>query len=1219
MSQKNWKRKLCGLMAAIFLVSEMGSTAVYAAGADAAVTEMAEEIQEETEETEETEATEDTEVTENTEDTEVTENTEDTEATEETEETEATEDTEVTENTEDTEVTENTEDTEATEVTEETEATEETEMTEATEDTENVAEEIRFGSVTGGTTKDNALEVALNETHTASLSSVTRQGEYYKFTLSKAGLVTLSVSNDKASDANLTAYFDYESKNNSLVTLVSKAVKAGETGNTNQIGLEAGTYYIYMEKASLTSSVSYQFTIGYTQTDNCEKEPNDSFGAATTVPLNTTINGSGYKKNDEDFYKFTLEKAGVVSIDFSHGVISGSETKNIYTGTFYFTDNYLDILKDGLSYSFTSQGAQQSLTSAQIGLKAGTYYFKVKTEAEVSDNYNFQIHFAETANWETEKNDSYSAANAVTIGNTYSGSIYSASDVDYYEVVTTEDGALSLDFNHENVSGRENTPVWKVLFYSYSETTKTTTEIFSQIISGGTTATVTPQVGVPAGKYYVAVAAAGTVYDTTTYQIKVNHAAGACWEKESNDTFSTANEAELEKTYSGSIHKSTDKDYYKVTLSADGALKVNFSHPSVAGRESNYVWKVSLYRDSDRSNAVYTQSIYGGDVDTALPQMGLKAGVYYVCVESAAISDTSTYQISTSFTKSAYWEMEPNDSTTTATEIKNLDKTYSGSIHKLADVDYYKVTLEGAGGLGLTFSHDIVSGSEASSLWKVSIYEASNLRTAIYSQTISGGDKKTVTPQIGLKAGTYYIAVASANSLSFCSDTYKLKCNYSKSNYWEIEGNDTFDTATSIKSGKTYHGSMKEAKDYDYYKIKMKKKGYLQLNIRQSSEKSGKIYRVKVYNADKQELFSTEVPGTDSDFSTCKLGLGKGTYYIRLETYISNLYTGTYKLTATATAASDWESEANDDLTSADKMTVGKTINGACDANYAEDYDYYTFTMDKKAYVTVSLTHKNLNGSNTAWSVYLYDSKGNKVDRKNSYLSVKQDGTYAETNKIKLPKGTYYIRVNATEYGTGEEYGLTVNKISAKKPVIKSVKSTEYNKIKVTWNAVAGAEKYMIYRSTSKDGSYSKVKTITNVSTTSWTDKDVKTGKTYYYKMKAVVTTDKSVTSGYSAVKSAKCVPAKPGSVKVSSPKKKQLKVSWKKVSGASGYEVYRATSKDGKYKKVKTIGKGKTVTYTDKKVSSGKTYYYKVRSYRTVNGEKVYSGYSSIVSKKAK
>uniref|UniRef100_UPI003FEF8435 hypothetical protein n=1 Tax=Roseburia sp. TaxID=2049040 RepID=UPI003FEF8435 len=99
MSQKNWKRKLCGLMAAIFLVSEMGSTAVYAAGADTTAAETVEEVTEEAK-ADVVEATEETEVTVETEETEITEETESTEETEVSEETEVTEETEVSEETE---------------------------------------------------------------------------------------------------------------------------------------------------------------------------------------------------------------------------------------------------------------------------------------------------------------------------------------------------------------------------------------------------------------------------------------------------------------------------------------------------------------------------------------------------------------------------------------------------------------------------------------------------------------------------------------------------------------------------------------------------------------------------------------------------------------------------------------------------------------------------------------------------------------------------------------------------------------------------------------------------------------------------------------------------------------------------------------------------------------------------------------------------------------
>lgn len=53
-----------------------------------------------------------------------------------------------------------------------------------------------------------------------------------------------------------------------------------------------------------------------------------------------------------------------------------------------------------------------------------------------------------------------------------------------------------------------------------------------------------------------------------------------------------------------------------------------------------------------------------------------------------------------------------------------------------------------------------------------------------------------------------------------------------------------------------------------------------------------------------------------------------------------------------------------------------------------------------------------------------------------------------------------------------------------------------------------------------------------------------------------------------------------------------KVKVSWKKVDGATKYTVYRATSKNGKYK---SIGTAKGGSYTDKTVKKGKKYFYQV------------------------
>ena len=61
---------------------------------------------------------------------------------------------------------------------------------------------------------------------------------------------------------------------------------------------------------------------------------------------------------------------------------------------------------------------------------------------------------------------------------------------------------------------------------------------------------------------------------------------------------------------------------------------------------------------------------------------------------------------------------------------------------------------------------------------------------------------------------------------------------------------------------------------------------------------------------------------------------------------------------------------------------------------------------------------------------------------------------------------------------------------------------------------------------------------------------------------------------------------------------KTSVTLSWDKVSGADGYEIYRKTGKDGTYKKIKTITSGKTVSYKNKELTFGKKYYYKVRAY---------------------
>ena len=84
--------------------------------------------------------------------------------------------------------------------------------------------------------------------------------------------------------------------------------------------------------------------------------------------------------------------------------------------------------------------------------------------------------------------------------------------------------------------------------------------------------------------------------------------------------------------------------------------------------------------------------------------------------------------------------------------------------------------------------------------------------------------------------------------------------------------------------------------------------------------------------------------------------------------------------------------------------------------------------------------------------------------------------------------------------------------------------------------------------------------------------------------------------------------------LKAASPSYNKNKLSWDAVSGAGGYEVYRATSKTGKFQKVAAIAAEKT-SYINTGLTCGKTYYYKLRAYQLKSGKKVYSKYSDVKS----
>ena len=171
-------------------------------------------------------------------------------------------------------------------------------------------------------------------------------------------------------------------------------------------------------------------------------------------------------------------------------------------------------------------------------------------------------------------------------------------------------------------------------------------------------------------------------------------------------------------------------------------------------------------------------------------------------------------------------------------------------------------------------------------------------------------------------------------------------------------------------------------------------------------------------------------------------------------------------------------------------------------------------------------------------------------------------------------------------------------------PVLKI--TTSAGKPQISWNAVDGATKYWIYRST--DGKTFKY--YDSTTKTSYTNKSTSIGTTYYYKVKAVKTVDgTNYTSDLSGAKSILCKPAAPTVSIYRTNGKPQLK--WSAVTGATKYWIYRST--DGvNFSYYDSTTK---TSYTNSGAASGKKYYYRVKAVAVVNGTNVTSANSNTKS----
>lgn len=195
---------------------------------------------------------------------------------------------------------------------------------------------------------------------------------------------------------------------------------------------------------------------------------------------------------------------------------------------------------------------------------------------------------------------------------------------------------------------------------------------------------------------------------------------------------------------------------------------------------------------------------------------------------------------------------------------------------------------------------------------------------------------------------------------------------------------------------------------------------------------------------------------------------------------------------------------------------------------------------------------------------------------------------YVDTDTISSRDYQYAVRAYSSESKGDLSEGKVVRRLAVPEVTV----SADANGIVVTFQPVAGANSYILYRKQLNGSGWSGWKTLATTSSYTYEDTKVKSGVTYKYTARAVCFDYQS-----SFKESATLKFLTTPKVKVSTDNK-TITASWSKVEGVSGYTVYRREKVSGKWSGWTKLKNTAQLKYVDKVAVAGKEYQYTVRAY---------------------
>ncbi|MBR0447036.1 MAG: fibronectin type III domain-containing protein [Clostridia bacterium] len=684
---------------------------------------------------------------------------------------------------------------------------------------------------------------------------------------------------------------------------------------------------------------------------------------------------------------------------------------------------------------------------------------------------------------ETDNNDTAVGATLISEG-AATGVINTTEDVDYYKFESTQDYfevsfAINDQYLGSYVGDGWIVSIYDSLMNSLLSYTLTNNYTFPRLAFTGTIF-----VKVQAEDTYAPRNPQGIGYD-----IAVTQTTDAYWESEINDSAKTANDVEAGVAYRGSLWYTDDVDYYKVTTS--NYFTVDFAVDELSfGSATGDGWVVSIFDTEMNFLDSYTVT------NTATTEILPYNGTVYIKVTA---EDTYAprcpvniyYNIRVNSYTDSSWEQEYNDLSTSANVI-TLGDVYTGNLRNSEDVDYFKFkSTTDAFKLRFSISLDEVSVDNIHDGWTISLYaqDSGALLEAYKVSSIGSFDSITLPLQ---KNQYYYIKVESEDTYvprSPIYETYHIAVvDATDGKSWEVEKNkDGVSYATTLSESKTLYGNLSYSSDQDYYKLSVATGGTITVNFkRDESDAASNGYAIKLINPAGDEVYYKTTKAVSEKYS--KIAVSKGTYYLIVKA--ANSY-----------------------------------YHPSADINYNVSYTLTPTTPTIKTVVpgdkAIKLTWSKRSDV-TGYEIQYSTSSSFKSAKT---VKVTKNSTVTTTLKSLTAKKTYYVRLRTYTTTSGKTYysawASKSVKTAVSAPTLKTPTGATKS-IKLSWSKNSNATGYIIEYSTSSSFKSAKTVKVTSASTVSKTITSLSAKKTYYVRVRAYVTLDKTYYSAWTTAKKVK-------------------------------------------------------------------------------------------------